>query len=1007
MRALKTVKSLGLLLTKPHIVFYTMVWLMTLLVVGTIAQKYIGLYHAQNLFFSSWVIWWGPLFLPGTLTTLGLLTLCLMAKLFLASRWEWRNCGTIVTHIGALLLLLGGFITYLHAQEGSMTIYEGSRSNYFSDYHDRELVVEDQKNKTQILTVPWDSLKEGKIFSLPDLPVHIEIVKLCKNCALFPRKKGGNDPSLTQFRGMAQKIDIAPLPSEKEEEQNRSAIQFKISGAGQDKEGIHFSTDFIDISPWIEVDGRIYTIALRHKRTVLPFDIELIDFTKTMHPGTDQPKSYKSEIILHEEGSEWKSIIQMNDPLRYRGYTFYQSSFIEEEQRDATVFAVVKNAGRLFPYIASMVMCIGLLIHILLRLPKLVRKKLTPIFFLGFLTATSLYPSHGKAEIYAYNFQEFAQIPILDQGRIKPLDTFARTYLEIFSGRDSLPDMEAIDWFAELLFEPYHAYHRKIFNIPNPKVVEALELQRYKDHRYSYKEITRALSSHSKTWTSLLTEPPETLSLPQKQLVGLFTKIQLFAEISRSVSLLFPDVNIQNKTLAETLDIDVGTHVNFLTLRRHHSLLQILSKDLHTKTDNEMTSEERALQQLALHMKEIVQDQNSQHFKVIPPQWSDPSENNDSHRWFSPWGISLYGQGSPESLKFLNMWSDLLQAYRMEDSTQWDMLTTRIRVSSLNMANNTQLEVFLKLEVMFNQTKPFMISFLFYLVAFLTLMASFIIWSEKLRKTAFALSCTGFIFHLTGLGLRMFIMQRPPVTNLYESIIFVSLIACLFGLLLEWRLKNSVGLIIATSMGTLLHFIGIKFDADGDTMGMLIAVLDTNFWLSTHVVTITIGYGCCLVGGVLGHVYLLQNILDPKKEKRLLDLASNMRGVVFVALLFTSIGTLLGGIWADQSWGRFWGWDPKENGALLIVLWLIFLIHGRLSGVVDNLKFAAGMVCTNIIVVMAWFGVNLLSIGLHSYGFTEGAAVTFFVFCGLEFLFALSTYSFITSKNKTIHKVNT
>ena len=92
------------------------------------------------------------------------------------------------------------------------------------------------------------------------------------------------------------------------------------------------------------------------------------------------------------------------------------------------------------------------------------------------------------------------------------------------------------------------------------------------------------------------------------------------------------------------------------------------------------------------------------------------------------------------------------------------------------------------------------------------------------------------------------------------------------------------------------------------------------------------------------------------------------------ALLFTSVGTLLGGIWADQSWGRFWGWDPKENGALLIVLWLIWVLHGRLSGHFKLRGFATALALTNIMVALTWFGVNLLGVGLHSYGFISGIA---------------------------------
>ena len=117
-----------------------------------------------------------------------------------------------------------------------------------------------------------------------------------------------------------------------------------------------------------------------------------------------------------------------------------------------------------------------------------------------------------------------------------------------------------------------------------------------------------------------------------------------------------------------------------------------------------------------------------------------------------------------------------------------------------------------------------------------------------------------------------------------------------------------------------------------------------------------------------------------------------MFGATIFALFFTLFGTILGGIWADQSWGRFWGWDPKENGALLIVMWQIMILHMRISGYIKPTGFALGMIMNNIVVVLAWFGVNLLSIGLHSYGFASGIAMNLIIFSSIELVIALGGY---------------
>ena len=185
-------------------------------------------------------------------------------------------------------------------------------------------------------------------------------------------------------------------------------------------------------------------------------------------------------------------------------------------------------------------------------------------------------------------------------------------------------------------------------------------------------------------------------------------------------------------------------------------------------------------------------------------------------------------------------------------------------------------------------------------------------------------------------------------------------------------------------------------------MGMLVAVLNSNFWLATHVTTITIGYSASLMAGFMGHIYLGMAILYPERTNRLKEIYNNTFGITLMALFFALFGTILGGIWADQSWGRFWGWDPKENGAMLICMWHLMMIHMRLSGMVKAPGFALGMILNNIIVALAWFGVNLLSVGLHSYGFASGIAINLGLFILFEFLFGIGAYFWAKSKRKQL-----
>jgi len=290
---------------------------------------------------------------------------------------------------------------------------------------------------------------------------------------------------------------------------------------------------------------------------------------------------------------------------------------------------------------------------------------------------------------------------------------------------------------------------------------------------------------------------------------------------------------------------------------------------------------------------------------------------------------------------------------------------------------------------------------IFYIVSFFVAGLSWMFRPILFRNVSLGFILIGFILHSYGVVIRMIIMQRPPVTTLYESILFVGIILVLFALIFEYLRKDTLGILVATTGGIILHFIGLKYAADGDTLGVLVAVLNSNFWLSTHVTTITTGYGVSIVAGLMAHIFLLLSVFQPKNKILLEKVYNNTYGLTLMGLFFTMFGTILGGIWADQSWGRFWGWDPKENGALLIVLWHLMMLHLRISGLVKRLGYAYGVSLVNIVVAIAWFGVNLLNVGLHSYGFTDNVATNLFLFIFFEIIFTTTLY-FIAKKKRTL-----
>ena len=336
-------------------------------------------------------------------------------------------------------------------------------------------------------------------------------------------------------------------------------------------------------------------------------------------------------------------------------------------------------------------------------------------------------------------------------------------------------------------------------------------------------------------------------------------------------------------------------------------------------------------------------------------------------------------------------------------------------------------------EAFFNFFEPFMKAIYLYLPVLLMSFFSWIIWSKTLRRTAFWLMMLAFIIHTVALLLRMHISGRPPVTNLYSSAIFIGWAVVGASFVIERLVGNGMGTILGSSvgMGTLMiaHYLARD---EGDTMGVMQAVLDTTFWLATHVVCITLGYAATFLAGGLGIVFICLSVYEkfsgPKyvlvyakssmqitkemlvrgffgslagrlfeqhssrklkvvgKERLTKVLGSQIYGVLCFALFFSLVGTVLGGLWADDSWGRFWGWDPKENGAMLIVMWNAVILHARWDKMVRDYGTAVLAIFGNVVTAWSWFGVNELKAGLHTYGFTEGRLLALGVFVAVQMI---------------------
>ena len=279
-------------------------------------------------------------------------------------------------------------------------------------------------------------------------------------------------------------------------------------------------------------------------------------------------------------------------------------------------------------------------------------------------------------------------------------------------------------------------------------------------------------------------------------------------------------------------------------------------------------------------------------------------------------------------------------------------------------------QIKIKLELFYNRIHPFKWAWIFYL-------ASALVWfllRERAPQLFLICFISGFLYHTAGFFPRCYLVGRPPVTNMYESIIWVAWAAALFSSILGLIYKKTILPASAAWVAFFTLLIGESFPTALDpSLAPLVPVLRNNYWLTVHVLTITLSYGAFALAWGIAHACLFQFAFHPGKKKEQEQLAQYLYRALQIGVVLLATGTILGGVWANDSWGRFWGWDPKETWALIALFGYLAVLHGRFAGWLGSFGTALGAVIAFLGVLMAWYGVNfVLAAGFHSYGFGGG-----------------------------------
>jgi ABC-type transport system involved in cytochrome c biogenesis permease subunit len=578
----------------------------------------------------------------------------------------------------------------------------------------------------------------------------------------------------------------------------------------------------------------------------------------------------------------------------------------------------------------------------------------------------------------AFDTEGFGRLPVLVGGRLKPLDTVARTSLLLLQNRQRVKTPEGAtitprQWLLDAAFKPALADAYKTFRIDNNEVLALLRLTTDDGDggvRFSFDQIKDHLADLEQQVERAAQLEAAQRNAYEREILKLRNRLQTYLGLRYSFQL--PE---SEDFAAEIVRFE-----------------QILPSAL-AATEERMAgrpADEALVKELATFLKKFQFLGARAEILAIPP----PPAIADPNAWSNLGNALLVSFSTGVVAQPVRDYAALGNAWRIGDAATFNRAVTALREHLVGRDDPRLGRT--ALEFLFNHAAPFYWASALFVLVFLVGFASWLAYPDVLARCGLSIGFVAWLLTTAGIVARMYIESRPPVTNLYSSALGVAWVGAGLALLLERIYGNSLGNVVAGLLGFVTLLVAHHLQFSGDTMEMMRAVLDSNFWLATHVVTITIGYGACFLAGGLALLYVLLGVLTPwlgrpfdtkaaaigasatAGETLAQALSRMVYGAVCVATLFSLVGTVLGGIWADQSWGRFWGWDPKENGALVIVLWCALILHARWGKLVRDRGLMNLAIFGNCITAASWFGVNMLGVGLHSYGFMDSA---FFWLC--------------------------
>ncbi|MFC5049740.1 cytochrome c biogenesis protein [Rubritalea spongiae] len=605
--------------------------------------------------------------------------------------------------------------------------------------------------------------------------------------------------------------------------------------------------------------------------------------------------------------------------------------------------------------------------------------------------------------------EEFASLPVQDGGRVKPMSTWAGFELLAINGKRKVRfetdgdkvKLTPTEWMLDAMFREGVANEMAVFQVEDANVLDLIGVDhsnKKRRDRYSFKDLQPYLAEFDRVRTDLVKKKQDEIELDliEEQFLGLDTNIRSYIELTSHFSPVRSRMADKDSSLTDELQ-------KFSSwVKRWRQLAPLFASSAQQSPDGA-----DGLKAVATNIAIRVGDSVYSEIAMMPsldkenPTW--PKRNN----WLMEY-MQFKADADEDQLEYLTEMESLALAY--EEGGQKGLLEavkaykTKVYDLMEERGEGATLEgemAYYRMDYFYRSLTPFVLGFLVVSFGWISPATR---WGRVCNRIGWVLLIIGTLLVVAGITHRSILMGRPPVGNLYDTIPFITAIAIIVLGFIEWVTKRGVCLGLAFFLAALGMFLAMWYEESKgvDPMNPLIAVLRSNFWLATHVTTITIGYAGGLLTAGLSHVYIFARIfnIDEGDKSFRRFMTRIVYGGVCFTLFFSLVGTILGGVWANDSWGRFWGWDPKENGALIIVLWTLIILHARMAGYIKEWGIHICAVFGSILVTFSWWHVNFLSVGLHNYGFTAGDGLkAIWSFYALEVLVIVLGISFAWYEN--------